>query len=296
MNGPECRTCGGQPVQHVGKLPDVDEFAGQRFGSALPGGDLWRCSQCGFLFRSPVLSDDAYEQLYRTGALDVWDIEQRREDFRLIRKYLHGFDGKSIDVLDVGCYTGQLLASLPKSFHIFGIETNKKAALVAASKGIRVVAETVQELAAASGQYDVITACDVIEHVVNPLDFLKRLRLHLKPGGRLLVTTGNCDALLWRLLGAGYWYCFFPEHISFIGTRWIRTLPQQVNLRLVKFTAFNYQGGALRLNRLIRAALYRFSPELRRHLLRMFGRSIADGVPPGNGATKDHMLCIFEAA
>jgi hypothetical protein len=60
--------------------------------------------------------------------------------------------------------------------------------------------------------------------------------------------------------------------------------------------ADDYQGGALRLKRLIQAALYRFSPKLRRHLLRMFGRSIADSVPPGNGATKDHMLCVFEAA
>jgi hypothetical protein len=48
------------------------------------------------LFRSPVLSDDAYEQLHRTGVLDVRDTEQRREGFRLIRQYLRGFDGKSI--------------------------------------------------------------------------------------------------------------------------------------------------------------------------------------------------------
>lgn len=295
MSRPACRTCGGQSVQHVGKLPDVNEFAGKRLESELAGGDLWRCSLCGFLFRSPLLTDDAYEHLYRTGALDVWDTEQRREDFRLIRQYLQGLDAKSMDVLDVGCYTGQLLASMPKTFRMFGIETNKEAALVAASKGITVIAETVQELTAPSGQYDVITACDVIEHVVNPLDFLKRLRAHLKPGGQLLVTTGNCDALLWRLLGARYWYCFFPEHISFIGSRWIQTLPQQVNLKLVRFTSFNYLGGELRLNRLIQAALYRFSPELRKHLLRMFGRSTVDSVPPGNGATKDHMLCVFEA-
>jgi 2-polyprenyl-3-methyl-5-hydroxy-6-metoxy-1,4-benzoquinol methylase len=283
-------------VHHVGKLPDVNEFAGKRFGSALPGGDLWRCLLCGFVFRNPLLNDEAYERLYRTGALHVWDTEQRREDFRLIRQYLDGFEGKSIDVLDVGCYTGQLLASMPKSFHIFGVETNEEAASVAASKGIRVIARTVQDLTADSGKYDVITACDVIEHLANPLDFLRRLRLHLKPGGQLLVTTGNCDALLWRLLGARYWYCFFPEHISFIGDRWIRTLPQQVNLKLIKFTAFNYLGGALRLNRLIQAMLFRFSPELRRRLRVMFGKSNVDHAPPGGGATRDHMLCVFEAA
>jgi 2-polyprenyl-3-methyl-5-hydroxy-6-metoxy-1,4-benzoquinol methylase len=295
MSQPACRTCGGESVRHVGKLPEVSEFAGRRLGSELPGGDLWRCSLCGFVFRSPLLADDTYQHLYRTGALDVWDTEQRREDFRLIRHYLQGFDANSIDILDVGCYTGQLLASMPKTFRLFGIETNKQAALVAASKGITVIAETVQELGGSSGRYDVITACDVIEHVANPLDFLKRLRALLKPGGQVLVTTGNCDALLWQVFGARYWYCFFPEHISFIGSRWIQTLPQQVNLKLIKFTSFNYLGGALSLKHLVLAALYRFSPELRKFLLRLFGRSTVNGVPPGSGATKDHMLCVFEA-
>jgi chemotaxis methyl-accepting protein methylase len=38
-----------------------------------------------------------------------------------------------------------------------------------------------------SSDYDVITCLDVLEHVVNPLDVVKHLVEHLKPGGTLFV-------------------------------------------------------------------------------------------------------------
>ena len=41
-------------------------------------------------------------------------------------------------------------------------------------------------------QFDVIFAGDLIEHLPNPGLFLDRVRAHLKPGGRLILTTPNC--------------------------------------------------------------------------------------------------------
>src|SRR5262249_20469549 len=35
--------------------------------------------------------------------------------------------------------------------------------------------------------YDVITCLEVLEHVINPLDVVRHLAEHLKPGGRLLL-------------------------------------------------------------------------------------------------------------
>jgi SAM-dependent methyltransferase len=293
---PVCRTCGAAYAEHIGSLPDGHDFAGRRLKTPLPGGDLWRCRQCGFVFRCPLLSDEAYETFYRGGALGVWDGDQPREDFRLIRETIDANENRPIDVLDVGCYTGQFLASMPKSVGMYGIEANKEAAGVAGSKGVKIVAETVEEFARLDAQFDVITACDVIEHVSNPLEFLQQLRGHLKSKGRLIITTGNCDAWLWRFSGARFWYCYFPEHISFIGTRWIRTIPQRVNLKLVRCIAFNYEGGSLKPTRVMATAIYRFSPAIYRTVRAALGKSSDHQAPPGNGATKDHILCVFEVA
>jgi SAM-dependent methyltransferase len=279
----------------VGTLPNGYVFAGQRLTDALAGGSLWRCANCDFVFRDPLLEDHVYERLYRTGSLDVWDTAQQREDFQLIQRRLLQWNGLAMDVVDIGCYTGQLLTLLPKSFRLFGVEPNLEASRVAAARGVTVVASTVDDFALANAHYDLIIACDVIEHVPNPLVLLRQLGSRLKPTGRLLITTGNCDAWLWRLIGADYWYCRFPEHISFIGTRWVRKMPQSVGLRIIDLTPFNYRGGTVNASQVLAALLHKMAPRIYRSLRPAPAGASGGEVPPGGGATRDHMLCVFEA-
>jgi SAM-dependent methyltransferase len=295
MTAPSCRTCGASACRWVGRLPDAQWFAGKPTENCLPGGDLWRCLNCRFLFRSPLLADGTYESLYRNGGLDVWDVEADREDFRLIKEMLEPFDGQELKVLDFGCYTGQLLLSLASSFQKFGIEPNRQAASIAGSRGIQVVAATADEIAGPGDKYDVILCCDVIEHIVNPLELITRLRSQLKEGGTLIVSTGNSDALLWRLTGSRFWYCQYPEHISFVGPRWIHRLQRQAGFEIQSIKRFNYRGGSIHPGRAIAALLYRLSPSIYRWLRNScYSGKQSDGIP-GNGATTDHMLCRFKA-
>lgn len=294
MNVPQCRTCGGTAIRLVGRLPDGHAFAGRRLTPALPGGSLWHCHGCGFAFRHPLLQEGQYEDLYRTGDLGVWDANRSREDFRLIREHLLGIGLGSMDVLDVGCYTGDLLASLPKHIRGFGVEANRQAAQIAAGRGVVVVADTISSLAEGSEKYDAIVACDVIEHVADPLSFMQVLRERMRPGGRLLITTGNFDSWLWRLMGAGYWYCSFPEHISFIGRKWVQSVASSVGMRPLEITTFNYRGGFGGPLRLAMLAIYGASPTLYGGLRRLLRRQRAI-VPPGIGASRDHMLCVLAA-
>ncbi len=293
MNVPQCRTCGAKNVKPLGQLPDSQLFAGRHIESPLAGGDLWRCSKCGFVFRDPLLADDTYENLYRAGDLGVWDSDVPREDFRLIRHLLGAFDGHKLKVLDFGCYTGQLLVSLCKSFELFGIEPNERAARAAADRGVNIVAGTPAGSASPDAYYDIILACDVIEHVPNPLALLRQLRTQLKPCGLLLVSTGNCDAWLWRLTRAKFWYCQFPEHISFIGESWIQAMLRPAGLELRSFTRFNYRGGDISALRILAAILFWLSPSTYRTLRSALSKPGSGSITPGSGATKDHMLCVF---
>jgi SAM-dependent methyltransferase len=238
---------------------------------------------------------ERYEELYRQGGLGVWDGHEHREDFRLIRDYLAPSQGQSLDVLDIGCYTGDLLTSLPRSFRIFGVEANAEAAKRATARGVSIVAETVEAFSGTDRKFDVITACDVIEHVPRPLEFLAILGSHVRPGGRVIVTTGDCDAWLWRLVGAGYWYCYFAEHISFVGSRWVSDMPTRAGLRLTSLTHFNSLGGRIGVARLAATALARWAPSLFRVVRRsLLPASDADEVPPGRGASRDHLFGVFE--
>jgi 2-polyprenyl-6-hydroxyphenyl methylase/3-demethylubiquinone-9 3-methyltransferase len=42
-----------------------------------------------------------------------------------------------------------------------------------------------------TGQFDLVIACEVIEHVANTISFLEQLKRFVAPGGRILLTTPN---------------------------------------------------------------------------------------------------------
>jgi 2-polyprenyl-3-methyl-5-hydroxy-6-metoxy-1,4-benzoquinol methylase len=295
-NAPSCRTCGSTAIIRLGALPDSRQFAGQTTRDFLPGGFLWRCSNCDFVFRFPLLLDNTYDELYKSGELDLWDSEEvYREDFRLITALLKKFDGQSLSVLDFGCYTGKLLASLPTSFRLFGVEPNTQAAAVAANKGIKIINLRSDGADESPELHDVIMLSDVIEHVPNPRALLQQLRVHLKPQGLLIVTSGDSEAWLWRLTKARFWYCSFPEHISFIGQKWLGKMATQTSFTIIQIKRFNYRGKSQRIIKVVAAVVFWLSPAVYRLIRRTFSRGGNDVPTPGNGATRDHLFCVLSA-
>ena len=41
------------------------------------------------------------------------------------------------------------------------------------------------------GQFDLVIACEIVEHVAHTVDFLRQLKRFVAPGGRILITTPN---------------------------------------------------------------------------------------------------------
>ena len=102
-------------------------------------------------------------------------------------------EGKA--ALDVGCGAGLLAEPLARlGARVTGIDAAPEVIAVArehaASMGLDIDyrAGDVQEL---DGQFDLITAMEVIEHVAEPADFVKALARRLAPGGLLILSTPN---------------------------------------------------------------------------------------------------------
>jgi SAM-dependent methyltransferase len=68
--------------------------------------------------------------------------------------------------------------------------------------------------------FDIVTAIEVLEHVVDPLAALRSIHRMLKPGGLFFFTTGNAQPFRSRLLS---WQYVIPEiHVSFFEPETLR--------------------------------------------------------------------------
>lgn len=296
----DCPSCESRDVRRIGSLPASRWIAGRELREPLNGGALWRCRTCALLFRAPIDYLDRLASLYDNEVADFWSQNEQREDWRAIRDFAHRRFTSATSVLDFGCYTGDLLAQFEPRFERSAIEPNRAAALVARERhGI----ETWPRLEDLPGdrRFDLIVACDTVEHFRNPLDVIVRLTSLLTPGGVLVVTTGNADCRLWRWAGANWWYCSYPEHLAFIGPRWLEHMARTGRIRIETYRTFARRSLSIgrRLFDSVCCAGYACAPRLylwaESRAKRLVGRRSTPDVR-GTGLSDDHILVVLAAA
>jgi 2-polyprenyl-3-methyl-5-hydroxy-6-metoxy-1,4-benzoquinol methylase len=241
MNTYKCRCCGSSKVMDMGALPAQTYFAGKLLNPILPSSRLYKCEVCFMLARHPILTSNEYNKLYANAEATVWSNSNRalRPDQELVLKIINNKKINNCKILDVGCYTGDLLAVLPKEYQKFGVEMSSKAALLAEEKNIEVIGSDLYQINS-NIKFDIVIAIDVIEHTQNPEEFLLNLIKLLNHSGEVIISTGNADSWMWRLLKNRFWYSSFPEHISFIGENWLKRFCEEKEITVTAMKRFNY--------------------------------------------------------
>ncbi|WP_426271031.1 methyltransferase domain-containing protein [Dyella kyungheensis] len=292
-----CPSCGTANGESLGRLPESEWFAGKRLQRPLAGGSLVRCRQCCLKFRFPVQSEQHYQELYDNSVVSTWPEDSNRADWNLISRYLSERLPQGASVLDFGCYTGGLLSRLDGGYQKYGIEINAQAALLAAQ---RAKATLWPSLAGVPEEhlFDAIIASDVIEHMAHPRQFLEQISRHLKRNGVLVLTTGDANNSNWDRFGASWWYCFYPEHISFISRAWLDSTVDSLGLQTQHCKPFRYvtlTPPRFVLDGLL-AFVYGYFPRLflafRSRLEAVTGAKGSRGVP-GNGISRDHLFIVL---
>ena len=205
-----------------------------RMRFALEPRALVACRACGLVRVDPMpsaaeaiaLYDEAYFQGGTQGYVDYeGDAPVFRAEFRRRLWALRGL-GAHGRLLDVGCAAGLALVEAKQlGFAPTGLEPEPEmAARARARADVPVLASSLERALLQRGTRETITCFDVLEHFVDPLTALRRMRQALVPGGWLAVTTPDFGSWWARVLGRRWPFITPHEHLYYFDRRRLAAL------------------------------------------------------------------------
>lgn len=234
----------------INDCPACGADAWANTGMTLPEGPLRRCGHCGHYASS--CSAARYAETMREfenplGTLPCDDAWQRRRAVvgrRLdLLASLLGKRAEELRLLDVGCSSGTLLRiAKDAGFSVQGVEPSAAPAQTARQHGLSVFTGFLEEAALPDADYDIVTLMEVIEHLPEPVGLLKEIRRVIRPGGLLMVGTGNAGSLTLHAMGADWEYLHMARHgghVSFFTPGSMRQLAQRTKLEVVRMDTRN---------------------------------------------------------
>lgn len=242
---PVCRCCGSANTA----------IRGRKFGGFIRREfEFHQCGDCGFMSVEPFSGFGIYDDAYYRGKgpdpfVDYeaeyrdWEKSDRRFEFtdlaEIAERHLANRSPSSngpVEWLDFGCGAGGFLKFLRKrerlagrALAISGHDVGSYAKLLKSADGFRILdldAVAVEP----TGRYDIISMIEVIEHLPSPLEPMQLVARLLKPGGLLLLTTGNLDSPIARREGIAFRYCVPEIHVSLFNPRCLSALYRRVGL------------------------------------------------------------------
>ena len=205
-----------------------------------------RCATCGLHYLYPRLTEIAMQEIYRQssyyeggtcGYADTSYAAQEpalRATFKRLLRNLakHGLIGG--DLLDIGCGYGYLLDEARPFFdHRVGTEFSPRAAEIARATAAEVFVGGVERVPP-EYKFDCVVAIQVIEHVYEPLSFVKGLAGHTKPDGHIVIATPDIGGALRKTMGRRWPSFKVPEHVLYFDFRTLSALMKRVGLSDVR--------------------------------------------------------------
>lgn len=206
------------------------------------------CAECASLYVSPRPPRAALDRFYRDAPSSrYWAqeffpaVEEARRE-RIIRPRVRRILGSErvrrlgLDrpvVVDVGAGSGVFLTELLEAepgASVVAVEPGEDLAEQARGRGLRVVEKPVELCEELDGGADIVTSFEVIEHVHDPLAFVRAVARLAKPGGLVLVTGLNGDGLDVRVLWSEAKAVSPPHHLNFLSVEGLESLFRRAGL------------------------------------------------------------------
>jgi SAM-dependent methyltransferase len=204
---------------------------------------LSSCKTCGFIqLVDPIPANILYENYFTVSG---WKNQPHVPRLLEVIENMSAFH-KSSNILDVGCNDGSFLNYLKTKGYsnLTGIEPTKDAYALAISKGFDVenifLTESLAHSKFRKGSYDLITARQVLEHIIDLDDFVRSLKYLLSEDGTLVIEIPDST---WNLEFLDY--ALWEEHVNYFTLSTVRQLLEKNGFTIVHYEITLFSGRAL---------------------------------------------------
>lgn len=160
------------------------------------------CDDCQFYFVEPKidLSIDEWSELYGKkyfSKLNEWQQKQRLKDIRIrFEKMVQNTVNGKINFLDIGCGEGHaLIEAIQRHYNTFGIDISDNRMDRAKEKDITFSLGNLLSANYPENFFDCIHMDSVLEHLTNPVDYLKELNRIMQKNAVIYIGVPNEDSL-----------------------------------------------------------------------------------------------------
>ena len=254
MNNNTCRFC-GNPLTHtfvdLGMSPLSNSYLNDRqLHKMEPYYPLcvYVCEKCYLVqlpeFQTPenIFSDYAYFSSYS----DSWLMHAKEYTGQMIERF--SFNSNS-QVIEIASNDGYLLRYFKdRGIPVLGIEPARNVAMAAQDAGIPAVVkffgtQTATELAEEGKFADLLIGNNVLAHVPNLNDFVKGMKILLKPQGVITMEFPH----LMHLMEENQFDTIYHEHFSYFSFIIVKDLFFSHGLKLFDVEVLSTHGGSLRI-------------------------------------------------
>ena len=191
-----------------------------------------QCETCGSLYQSPRPPIDAFEAFYRNSESSRFWAEEffpavaetrRSKIFKpRVDRLSDLCSDTGIDVInlvEVGAGYGIFLEEWRDkhpSVNALAIEPSESLANECRAKGFEVIEDIAENVTGCDDHADLVVCFEVLEHVYDPLEFMKVLTKMARPGGFVFISTLCIDGFDIQTLWEKSNSIFPPHHINFL--------------------------------------------------------------------------------
>lgn len=255
MENPKCRLCSSNLVNtfvDLGTSPLANSYlASEQLNETEPFYPLhvYVCNSC-FLVQIPeiqtpeqIFSDYAYFSSYS----ESWLNHAKAYVEKMIETY--NID-ESCQVIEIASNDGYLLQYFKeKGIPVLGIEPAKNVAVVAQAAGIPTITRffgetTAKNLVAEGYQADLLLGNNVLAHVPDLNDFIRGLKIVLKPHGIITMEFPH----LYCLMAENQFDTIYHEHFSYFSFLSVERAFSTQGLRIFDVERLPTHGGSLRIH------------------------------------------------